>query len=374
MKKVFNFIFILNVFVVMLTCSSYAKSKIEVPENIRAKLADGKIIEMPLDEYLYGVVNTEMGTSYKTEGKIKQVGIEALKAQAIASRSYAVDSILNSKYDGYDIEISKSGQLYQEGEVKDIVKKAVDSTSGQVLVYDGKVVRAFFFTISGGHTESSENIWYSKLSYARGVEDPYEPYIDGKSEWTARFDANKYGKMEILERSENDRVIKLKIGNEVYEKDAIRSKLGYSTVKSNWFNLEYDEDTDEYVLSGKGYGHGVGMSQYGAIGMADAGFDYKKILKWYYTDIEIYPDKAEYIVIDEEENEDEKESVENIEEQILNESKKEEITKENDEIKKEGKSYSYLNPKVVNINANNVSEVKKGPLLQKILDMIKSWR
>lgn len=373
MKKIFKILLILNLFAMVMMSSSYAKSKINVPETVRVKLDDGKIIEIGLDEYLYGVVSSEMGTSYKTEGKVKQVGIEALKAQAVASRSYAVNSILHSKYDDYDLVSNTSDQVYKEGDVKDIVKKAVDSTSGQVLVYDGEVVRGYFFSTSGGHTESSENIWYSKLPYARGVEDPYEPYIDGKSEWTARFDANKYGKMEILERSENDRVIKLKIGNEIYEKDTIRSKLGYSTVKSNWFDLEYDEDTDEYVFSGKGYGHGVGMSQYGAMGMADAGFNYEKILKWYFTDIEIYPESAEYIIVDEE---NEKEIIidDNIEEKILSEKNQVEVKKEDNVIKKEEKSYSYLNPRAVYETQNTITETKKGPLLEKIISVIESWR
>ncbi|MBQ9313979.1 MAG: SpoIID/LytB domain-containing protein [Clostridia bacterium] len=359
MKNIIKILLLINMMLMM--CSiSFAKSKVKVPETVRIKLNDGEIIEIGLDEYLYGVVSSEMGTSYQTQGKYKQVGIEALKAQAVASRSYAVYSINHSKYDGYDLTATTSDQVYKTGEVKDIVKQAVDTTSSQVMTYDDEVISAYFFSTSGGHTESSEDVWYAKLPYARGVKDPYEPYIDGKSEWEIRISADKYGEIKILERSENGRVTKLKVGGQVYEKSNIRAKLGNTFLKSTWFDLEYDEDTNEYVLIGKGYGHGVGMSQYGAMGMAEAGFNYEEILKWYYTDIEIVPEQVDYIVIDNAEDDQKYENEKDKEYTIEN---KEEV---DDSIQKADKDFSESKPVVVT--------KERGPLLKRLISTIESWR
>ena len=349
MKKI---IYLVTLFTMICTVS-FAKANI--PETVRIKQNDGSIIELDLDEYLYGVVTSEMGTSYRENGKTKEIGLEALKAQAVASRTYAVYKINSANYDGYDMTGTVSDQVYKECNVKDIVKEAVDSTSGQVMTYDGKVICAYFFSTSGGHTEVSENVWSSSLPYLKAVEDPYEPYIDGKSEWEARISANKYGEIKVLETNENGRVYSLQVGNNVIQKNNIRIKLGTSLIKSTWFEVEYDEDTNEYVFYGKGFGHGVGMSQHGAMGMAEVGFNYQEILNWYYNDIELEPNGDQYIIIDEEEN------------------KKECIEDSVKDVNKVENSYNGLK---VEIDANKV-EIKKGPMLENILrtiEKLNSWR
>lgn len=340
MKK---FLMLLMMVIVIFAFCTVSYAKVEVPETVRIKLNDGEIIELDLDEYLYGVVRSEMGVRYKTNGVTKDIDIEALKAQAVASRTYAVYKINSSSNSEYDLTATTSDQVYNPNNVTEIVKDAVDSTSGQVMTYNGDIICAYFFSTSGGHTESPENVWYSSLPYLEGVEDPYEPYIEGKSEWEARIPASKYGKMEILDRNENGRVMELKVGKEVYVKNNIRMKLGASTIKSTWFELEYDEDTDEYVFTGKGYGHGVGMSQYGAIGMAEAGFDYKEILNWYYQDIEIEPDDEQYIVVDKNHKADEE-------------------VKVND--------YNSYIPKL----DGTKNEKEYGPMLKAIIEKINNWR
>lgn len=340
MKK---FLMILMMFIVILAFCTVSYAKVEVPETVRIKLNDGEIIELDLDEYLYGVVRSEMGIRYKTNGETKDIDIEALKAQAVASRTYAVYKINSSSNNEYDLTATTSDQVYNPNNVTEIVRDAVDSTSGQVMTYNGNIICAYFFSTSGGHTEAPENVWYSSLPYLEGVEDPYEPYIEGKSEWEARIPASKYGKMEILNRNENGRVMELKVGKEVYTKNNIRTKLGASTIKSTWFELEYDEDTDEYVFTGKGYGHGVGMSQYGAMGMAEAGFNYKEILNWYYQGIEIEPDDEQYIVVDKNHRADEE-------------------VKVND--------YNSYIPKV----DGTKNEKEYGPMLKAIIEKINNWR
>ena len=368
MKKI---VFCILIITLILGMNSFvfAKTKIEVPETIRLKLDNGEIVEIGFDEYLYGVVSSEMGTSYKADGKSKQVGIEALKAQAVAARTYALYNMMHSKNTDYDLTASNSGQVYKTVNAKDIVKEAVDATSGQVITYDGEVVCTYFFTTSGGHTESSENVWTAALPYARGVDDPYEPYIEGQSEWEARIPASKYGDMEVLEYSENGRVIKMQIGDEIYTKSSIRSKLGNSTIKSTWFKLKYDSNTDEYVFKGKGYGHGVGMSQYGAMGMAEEGFDYEEILKWYYTGIKIASNGTSTAKKTQKQNiEDEKDN-EYISDNTNTSSIKIVEIVEDEDIKRTDKDYRSSEPLVL-----TPTKKVQGPLLKKIIEMVESWR
>ena len=353
MKKV---LLLVSLFMMIFTVS-YAG--VEVPETVRIKLNDGSIIELDLDEYLYGVVSSEMGTSYRDDVEVKQVGIEALKAQAVASRTYAVYKIESNKYDGYDMTATTSDQVYKAGTVKDIVKDAVDATSGQVMTYDNEIICAYFFSTSGGATEEPQNVWSATLPYLKTVDDPYEPYIAGKSEWEARIPAGKYGEIEILERTDTDRVYKLKVGNEIYTKNNIRMELGASLIKSTWFDVEYDENTDEYVFSGRGFGHGVGMSQHGAMGMAEAGFNYQEILEWYYNDIELEPNGDQYIIVDDKQD---------IEDEEGNE-----LQVNDKNVNKVNKDYS--NSKV-EIDGNKIM-IEKGPMLKKLLEVIEnisSWR
>lgn len=353
MKKV-----LLVICTILCMIGSVSYAGVDVPETVRIKLNDGSIVEIGLDEYLYGVVSSEMGTSYRDNGERKDVGIEALKAQAVASRTYAVHKINSSSSDEYDMTATVYDQVYKSGSVKDIVKEAVDFTSGQIMTYDDEAICAYFFSTSGGHTEVSENVWSAALPYLKAVEDPYEPYIDGKSEWEARISANKYGKIEILERNENDRVQKLKVGNDVYTKNNIRMKLGSSLIKSTWFDVEYDESTNEYVFTGRGYGHGVGMSQHGAMGMAEAGYDYQEILEWYYNDIELEPNGDKYIIVDEND----------VEEDDNDKIKNDKVTNEKEDANVVENEYNGK-PEIVDGN-----KVKKeyGPMLKSILEVINS--
>lgn len=368
MRKV---MFCITIIMIILGMNSFAfaKTNIEIPETVRIKFEDGRIIEIDFTEYLYGVVSSEMGTSYIENGKVKQIGIEALKAQAVAARTYALYTILHPKYDDCDFTTTTSDQVYKTSNVKDIVKKAVDATSGQIITYNGEVANTQYFSTSGGHTESSENVFVAALPYSRGVDDPYEPYIDKNSDWEVRIPASKYGDMEVLEYSENGRVTKMQIGDTVYSKNAIRGKLGYSLIKSTWFKLKYDDNTDEYVFKGKGNGHGVGMSQHGAMGMAEEGFDYEEILKWYYTGIKITTGTTNTSSNKTVKYEDEIEDEEEIENDTSKSSIKVIEIIEDDEIKRTDKNYRDSEPLVLTPTKN-----VQGPLLKKIIEVVESWR
>lgn len=294
------------IFLVMLNTIAFAG--VEIPEYIKVKLKDGSVIEVELETYLYSVVQSEMGIKYQTSDmdvdEYEAVPLEALKAQAVASRSYAVYNILELGEDAdYHVESTTTSQVYtQNANINARVKKAVDKTAGQVITYDDEVACGYFFSTSGGHTESSENVWFAALPYVKGVEDKYEIEVNNKTTWVTSYSFDdieqlvpsigKFKSIKIVERSENDRVIELKIkgtkSSVTLSKSGIRSTLGTSKLRSQWFDVEVDEDNETITFSGRGFGHGVGMSQNGAIGMALEGFDYDEILEWYYTDIEIY--------------------------------------------------------------------------------------
>lgn len=322
-----------------------------------------------IEKYLYGVVGSEMGTS---------APLEALKAQAIVSRSYALSN--KGKSTRYDVGIDTNTQVYKGYDAESLpgwsnVKKAVDSTKGLVIYYNGELIRAFFHANSGGYTENSENVWNEKLPYLRAVASPWDEYAvsypyqtpggwpansyqwetnltrDELREKIAGWNAKSSNKVEIgeildfnLSRNQKDtnaetlsgRVTRLDFvgtgGIKSFTKDGIRSVLG---LKSTLFDLQLDSTVtvlngrnekntynvtkdfqvlgagkfltnlngpeakyfvkgdnsnrsipkvfEKVVIKGKGHGHGLGMSQWGARGMAAAGYNYREIILQYYN-------------------------------------------------------------------------------------------
>lgn len=261
----------------------------------RQKNSDLTIVNLvPTEKYLYGVVPREMPHSWPEE---------ALKAQAVAARGFAVASMnkysdygfnlcstVNSQvYGGYDAEQSRTNQ-------------AVDLTRGQVITYNGHLAIPYYHSSSGGHTEDSENIWTNTVPYIRGVKDEYSlnsPHSQWERELkkteieTILFDNNiRVGELKnlyIAEVSSNGRVLSFIVegsyGTEELIKQESRSLFG---LRSSWFNVEYEADTKTYYFIGQGFGHGIGMSQYGAKGMAEEGYRYTDILKHYFTGVRIH--------------------------------------------------------------------------------------
>jgi len=236
-------------------------------------------------------------------------------------------------YGGYDIEKPGSNQ-------------AVDETTGKLLKYNGQIVQTYYHSTSGGHTESIENIWSGSLPYIVGTYDPYSigaPNTDWELSYTRSeiesilanngHDIGTLKDVRIDEVSENGRVQKLVFvgtkGEAVFIKEKARKLFGYTTLKSMWFELgnkpmvtvvsrsaysREDLSTSDYITSegiesgsgssyvvtdgqslstlsfssdnivfkGHGYGHGLGMSQWGAKAMAEQGFTYQDILTHYY--------------------------------------------------------------------------------------------
>ena len=262
---------------------------------IRVKDEQGNITEIPFEEYIKGVVAGEMPATFEEE---------SLKAQAVASRSYAMYQMEGSKDKDYDVLDTTTNQVYlTDEELKNNwkeeypekinkIKKAVAETKGEYLTYDGKVINAMFFSTSNGQTENSEDVFVSALPYLRSVASSWDEespvYTD-----TATFSLQDfYNKLslpysetltvEITSQTNTGRIKTLKINGTEFNGRDFASKL---SLRSNCFTISQNEQN--ITITTKGFGHGVGMSQYGANGMAKEGYDYKKILEHYYSNTKI---------------------------------------------------------------------------------------
>ena len=294
------------------------------------------INNVSLEDYTKGVLPSEMSPSWNKE---------ALKAQAVATRTFALysKSRQHSASSGYELCGSSHCQVYSgSGGETDATNQAVDATYGQVMYYNNQVIYAAFHSSSGGATENSENVWGSYMPYLRSVtdDDSKSPYHN----WTARFTVAQVEKKlassgkgvgtlqslamvpvssgdSVTGRSSSGRAYGIKFtgssGNITLTGEQARSTFG---LKSAMFNIRTErtaastaaaskstskskvvdaapdamsnttmklQGVDSIVFEGHGFGHGLGMAQYGANAMAAAGSTYDQILHHYYTDVVI---------------------------------------------------------------------------------------
>lgn len=262
---------------------------------IKVKRVDtGNIEEIPLEKYVLGVVAGEMPATFN---------IEALKAQAVASRTYALKKAENNKE--YDVEDGTVNQVYiDENKMKEKwqdnfdenykkIKKAQEETKGEVLLYNNELIDAMFFSTSNGYTENSEDVFSSSLPYLVSVESNWDktesPVFSSSKEITKKeflfniglSDSNTID-ITNIERTSTGRVKNITINKKVFKGTQIRNVFG---LKSTSFTINVKNDM--VIFEVNGYGHGVGMSQYGANGMAKEGYGYQEILKYYYQNSEI---------------------------------------------------------------------------------------
>jgi stage II sporulation protein D len=246
------------------------------------------------EEYLYSVIGGEMDARWPQE---------ALKAQAIAARTYAL----------YEREKQRSNPIYDLGASPDrwqiykgVISEspatygAVDGTAGQVLTYNNKIILSVFHACSGGHTENVEDVWGNTLPYLRAVQD-YDQNIK-ECNWVKSFSPGEISSMisgvgnvkdMIPEaRSPFQSVKTLKIigdrGTKVIQGENVRTAL---RLKSTRFNVSKGAD-GSFVLQGLGYGHALGMSQWGAYNLAQRGANHLQILGHYYQGVALTPIKA----------------------------------------------------------------------------------
>lgn len=259
---------------------------------VRIKRSNGEIESVPLEEYVVGVVSGEMPASFE---------MEALKAQSVASRTYVLKKMISNIDNDYDIVDTVSNQIYLDDEelknkwgdnyTKYItkVREAVNSTKGEYLEYDGDIIDAFYFSTSNGYTEDSGVIFEKSLPYLKGVESEWDKEVASAfysstsislQEFYEKLglEYNKELKVEILEKSDSNRVVRLNINGIEFKAKDVYSKLGLRS-----YDFEFVQVGNNVEINTKGYGHGVGLSQYGAQGMAKKGYNYKDILNHYYV-------------------------------------------------------------------------------------------
>ncbi len=269
-----------------------------------------------VEDYLRGVVPLEVG-------KGSDEVIEAVKAQAVAARTYTYKKLLESAGGGqYDMLATVSDQVYGGVSAEsEICNKAIRATTDEVIVYHDSLIYAYYHSTCGGNTANISDVWNkSSLPYLRSVRDGSEPFcatagpIDWEELWTKdqfTFIVNKYSKEAFPQNPFHGRITSISLGSRfhcgrikecrlsttegdfVYGGDKIRFAFrrnvsGYPILKSSCLTEAFVKG-NTVVLRGKGYGHGVGMCQRGALGRAKSGAGYREILKAYYSDVEIKP-------------------------------------------------------------------------------------
>lgn len=265
-------------------------------EKIRIKRSNGNIETMNLEDYLVGVVSSEVPVSFEKE---------AIKAQAVAARTYAMKQIQNSKERDYDVTDDVMTQVYQDDnklrekwqnnydEYINKIKECVSSTEGEYITYDDQIIYAFFFSTSNGKTEDNKNVFGQDLPYLKIVDSSFDQnetksFITkvefNLSDFYSKLGLNYSDELSITDitKTESGRVNSLKINGIEFKGRTFQSKL---SLRSTDFEITRNEG--KVVIKTKGFGHGVGMSQYGANALAKQNKNYEEILKYYYQGTKI---------------------------------------------------------------------------------------
>lgn len=283
--------FIILMYIIPLsTLITKKENKIFKGENISVYDTEkGEIFQMPLEEYVLKALSKEMPASFE---------LEALKAQAVAIRTYTLKKkqIKNEKHkDAVVCTDSNHCMAYLKEEPdeqhREKLEKAVDETKGQVLLYDKEYISAVFHAISSGRTENSQDIWGGQVPYLVSVESENDKYVKGYETKVAvgyhqlieKLGAKDFEKVvgDII-RTDAGTVKTITLCEKEYTGAKIRELFN---LRSANFNIE--EKDGEYIFTVYGYGHGVGMSQYGANNYAKMGYSYEEILKHYYPQTEL---------------------------------------------------------------------------------------
>ena len=270
----------------------------QYPGALAARVAGGRlelVNHAPIEPYVASVVQSEFGFPV----------LEGAKAQAVLARTYALRRA--GDHPTYDVEDDHRSQVYRGlSGTSDVSRRAAYETAGEVLTYFGTLADATYFSSSGGHTADNDKVWAGDpIPYLRGVPDPYD---DASPDHTWRTTAarsavhgaltRQYGGrvegVEVLRRSRSNRVLEIRLvggrRSTITGADfrrVVNAAIGARTVRSTRFTVR--AEGDRYVFDGGGYGHGVGLSQYGALGQARAGRDYRQILSFYFAGTAVTP-------------------------------------------------------------------------------------
>lgn len=257
---------------------------------------EDKIIKLLLEDYIIGTVAAEMPASFE---------IEALKAQAVCARTYAFRKLLEDKKypDGANLSddintcqayISEEEFYQRHPGYKDLyekVKEAAEQTRGEIMIYHDEPIDALYHSTCGGQTESAINVWGTDVPYLRSVKCRYckeSHHYESVQVFSTRDFAKSLGindngrpQVQISENTPSGRVKKIHVNNKELSGEKLRHVLG---LPSTWCIFKVNESRVE--IKSRGYGHGLGLCQYGANGMARTGKNYHQILKHYYKHIE----------------------------------------------------------------------------------------
>ena len=262
---------------------------------IRVKRSDGNVETINLEDYLIGVVPSESPLYFEDE---------ALKAQAVAARTYALKQMENNSDNYYDVTDDTYSQVYSDldtlryrwGDYFDQnysrIKNIVDSTKGEYVSYNDDYIYAFFFSTSNGYTEDNKDVFGADLPYLKVVDSSFdEEETDGFSVTTTFSKEEFYSDLDIpysdeliitdVVRTSSNRVASLYINGYYFNGISLQYKLG---LRSNDYSII---DNGNIEITTKGFGHGVGLSQYGANALAKRNKNYEEILKYYYQGTEL---------------------------------------------------------------------------------------
>lgn len=288
------------------------RDKVRSGEDVFIKVymhEQGTIVEMKLENYVAGVVAAEMPGEFE---------LDALKAQAVAARTYAVKHMVmfggSGLADKPGADVSTDYQQSQAWVSTEKLKerwgaqyerywskinRAVDETRGEVVTYNGEFINAVFHSTSGERTASAKEVWGFDYPYLMSVPCPWDeksPRYHGRKEFalteieqllgtetqTAAAMQNGSGITQLIDATQSGRVSQIRIGNKIISGPTVREKLNlYST------RFTIDIQDGKMIFNTIGYGHGVGLCQYGANGMAKAGHGYRQIITTYYTGVAI---------------------------------------------------------------------------------------
>lgn len=270
----------------------------ETYEDLKIKLYISKqhqIIELPLEKYIIGTVAAEMPANFE---------LEALKAQAVCARTYALRKIFENHNYPLDADLSddiKTCQAYcspeefkqRHGDKQDKlwnkVSQAVNTTRGEVLMYDGKLIDALYHSTCGGHTADSKEVWGNSISYLKGVECNYcvqsRFYNSNKNiSWNdlrKRLNLKeKIYEIKVIPYKPAGRAREIIINGRHFSAASVRHDLD---LPSTW--MQFKSNSNGFIIHNRGYGHGVGMCQYGANGLAMQDKSYDQILQKYYCGV-----------------------------------------------------------------------------------------